>query len=196
MTYGMLRRRILALLDGKEEEMAAGGFSHMPETALTGAVNAAARKAALLSKCIYRRAALTVQKGADGLSAALPQDFISAKTLCRAGQRREMEFELVGGRIFLRGGEDGAYTLGYFAYPAPVDEETPGEYELDYDDLTADIVAYGTATELCHSLYPGDVKRYMRLATEFDERLLAAVPRSGEETVKNGVFGRRRGGFL
>lgn len=196
MTYGMLRRRILALLDVKEEETAAGGFSHMPETALPGAVNSAARKAALLLRCIYKQAEIAVQKETNGLSAALPPDFISAKALCHAGQHRKVEFEIAGDRIFLRNGDVGMYTLGYFAYPAPVDEETPGERELDYDDLMADIVAYGTAAELCHSLYPGDVKRYMRLATEFDERIANAAPRSGEETVKNSVFGRRRGGFL
>lgn len=81
--------------------------------------------------------------------------------------------------------------LSYYAYPTvdPTDTDAP----LPFDDIVADTVAYGAAAELCHAVYPTDMKLYMRLATEFDGRLAAGAPRSGERGVANSVFGRRGG---
>lgn len=195
MTYGMLRDRILSLLDIVKDEIASAGSlllaadSLMPQT-----VDATARKAALLLKCIVKTAVLHFEYGESDAVAVLPSDFISAKQL-RCGRKiyGSESFEAVGGRLWLFAAGTGTYELMYFAYPMRIDESIDGDTELEFDGYAADIVAYGAAAELSHNLYPGDMKRFMRLATEFDERIANAAPRSGDSTVRNSVFGRKRG---
>ena len=181
MTYGMLRDRILSLLDiGTEELASEGSLLSAADGLLPQTVDATARKAALLLKCIVKT--------------AVPSDFISAKQL-RCGRKTygSESFEAVGGRLWFFAAGAGTYELVYFAYPARIDGSIDGDKELEFDDYAADIVAYGAAAELSHSLYPGDMKRFMRLATEFDERAANAAPRSGDSAVRNAVFGRKRG---
>lgn len=195
MTYGMLRDRILSLLDVSTDEVThAGSLLLAADRLLPQTVDAAARKTALLLKCIVRTESLCFQIGAEGVYAALPSDFISAKQL-RCGRKTygDESFEAVGGRLWLFSAGAGTYELTYFAYPMRVDESIDGDVEMEFDDYAADIVAYGVAAELSHSLYPGDMKRFMRLMTEFDERIANASPRSGDGAVRNSVFGRKRG---
>ena len=42
---------------------------------------------------------------------------------------------------------------------------------LDFDDYILDTVVFGAAMDLCQSLYPDNAGKYMRLATEYDERM-------------------------
>lgn len=195
MTYGMLRYRILSLLDiGTEELASEGSLLSAADGLLPQTVDATARKAALLLKCIVKTAVLHFEYGESDAVAVLPSDFISAKQL-RCGRKTygSESFEAVGGRLWFFAAGAGTYELVYFAYPARIDGSIDGDKELEFDDYAADIVAYGAAAELSHSLYPGDMKRFMRLATEFDERAANAAPRSGDSAVRNAVFGRKRG---
>jgi len=195
MTYGMLRGRILSLLDISMEEAASeGSLLLAAERLLPQTADAAARKTALLLKCIVKTERVCFENGADGVFAVLPSDFISAKQL-RCGRKiyGSESFAAAGGKLWLFSGKPGRYELTYFAYPVRIDETMDGDTALELDDYAADIVAYGAAAELSHSLYPGDMKRFMRLITEFDERVANASPRSGELTVRNSVFGRKRG---
>lgn len=195
MTYGMLRDRILMLLDIDGEQPAAmGSVLAAADRLLPDSVFAAARKTALILKCIVRTVSLRFERGADGVSAGLPSDFISAKKL-RCGRKiyDGGSFEAVGGRLWSLAAGEGTYELTYYAYPARLDESADGDTELEFDDYAADTIAYGAAAELCHSVYPGDMKRFMRLITEFDERLVNAAPRSGDRAVANFMFGKRRG---
>lgn len=195
MTYGMLRDRILSLLDiGTEEIASAGSLLLAADSLMPQTVDATARKTALLLKCIVKTVVLRFEHGEHGAMAALPSDFICAKQL-RCGRKiyGSESFEAAGGKLWLFAAGAGIYELTYFAYPLRIDENIDGDTELEFDDYAADIVAYGAAAELSHNLYPGDMRRFMRLATEFDERVANAAPRSGDSAVRNSVFGRKRG---
>ena len=195
MTYGTLKRTVLALLDvNAEEQETAGSLLATVSASFPSLYNTVARKTTQFLKNIEREVLLSFEPCAGGVCAPLPTDFMA---VCEArvfdgGHARDIEIR--GNTAFIAGGAEGEYTLRYFAYPAPADGMTDGATVLDFDDFTADTVAYGMAAELCHSLYPGDMTRYMRLATEYDERIANAAPRIGERSVVNRVFGRRRGG--
>ena len=116
MTYGMLRDRILSLLDIDKDEIASAGSlllaadSLMPQT-----VDAAARKTALLLKCIVKTVELHFERDESGVTAALPFDFISAKQL-RCGRKiyGSESFEAVGGKLLFFAAGAGTYELMYF----------------------------------------------------------------------------------
>ena len=64
MTYGMLRDRILSLLDiGTEELASEGSLLSAADGLLPQTVDATARKAALLLKCIVKTAVLHFEYG-------------------------------------------------------------------------------------------------------------------------------------
>lgn len=129
------------------------------------AVDGTARKVALTSKCVKKQAALRRLPSGKPDPSCLPDDFIS---LCERNN-----------------------TNVYYAYPARITEATPDDFVLEYDGVAFDAIAYGAAAELCSRVYPGDARRYMELATEYDERVAALCERS-LDSIRNSVFGGRR----
>lgn len=124
-------------------------------------IDSAQRKAALIGKFIEKTSQTPLYKNGELDISKLPCDFISA-----ASERR------------------------YYAFPEQITETTDDETELGYDGEAADIVSYGAAMELCGRIYPGDIRKYMRIATEYDERV-AAVCQKNVSRVGNGMFGGR-----
>lgn len=124
-------------------------------------IDSAQRKAALLGKFIIKTSSVPLYKRGELDISALPSDFI-----CAAGEKT------------------------YYAFPEQITEKTDDEVELGYDGEAADVTAYGAAMELCGRIYPADVRKYMRIATEYDERM-AAVCERNVKRVNNGVFGGR-----
>lgn len=193
----MLKKRISALLDLDDEIVETeGSLIGVLNARISPAVQAAARKVAVSLKGIVKQAVLSFIRDGDAAAAPMPSDFISAIRLRHGGKAYGREsFMLEGGNIRLPYGMPGAYELTYYAYPIFADMETDADTEIGLDDFAADAVAYGAAAELCHSIYPGDMTRYMRLVTEFEERLANALPRCAETGVSNTVFGKRRVGL-
>ena len=77
--------------------------------------------------------------------------------------------------------EKGIYTLVYYAFPEKLDENTDDDKALDFDDYILDTLVVGTAMELCANLYPDDNVKYVRFATEYDERMANMYERSIKE---------------
>ena len=86
----------------------------------------------------------------------------------------------------------GTYELTYYAYPAFTDMEADADTEIGLDDFASDAIAYGAAAELCQNIYPGDMTRYMRLVTEWEERIAHICPTSAETKISNTVFTKER----
>ena len=124
-------------------------------------IDSAQRKAATLGKFIVKRSGAALFKNGELNRDVLPEDFISA-----AGEKT------------------------YYAMPAQITDQTDDETELGYDGMMADITAYGVAMELCGKVYPSDVRKYMQIATEYDERVSSLCARP-VAVVHNGMFGRR-----
>ena len=167
MTYGILKQKIFALLDiDGNDIMTEGSAIARIASALPYTVDAVSRKVALHLKNILCCA--TLRFGAES-------------------------FTLIGKNIIFFERGEGDFTVFYYAYPDVYTDETGDETEIPFDDLVADIVAYGAAGELSHTIYPSDMVRYMRLMTEYDERIAAYLPRTGEATVRNSLFSKRKG---
>lgn len=168
------------------------------EGALLAALDSAARKIAVYTKCIKRSAELCFAVENGVCTAELPADFASFAYI-RAGRRiftRE-HFEIIGGRIKSCAPLAGAHELVYFAYPPAVGAESAEETELFADDFICDTAVYGAAMELCAAVFPADVQKYMRLATEYDERMANLITAAGEGArVANLFFAGTRGVFI
>ncbi len=132
------------------------------------------------------------------VSAELPSDF-AAFCYVRAGRvyfGRE-NFEIVSGRLRSDVIGAGAHELVYVAFPAEINTETDENTDLCLDAYVCDTVCYGAAMELCTNIYPTDVQRYMRLATEYDERLANLLTAASDGArVTNGFFTGARGVFI
>ena len=124
-------------------------------------IDSAQRKAAILGKFIIKTTERSFYKNGELDVSVLPDDFI-----CAAGDK------------------------SYYALPKQITEKTSDEDELEYDGIAADITAYGAAMELCGRVYPSDIGKYMRIATEYDERVSALCAQT-LRTVGNGMFGKR-----
>lgn len=195
MTYGMLKRQISALLDlDTDAVQTQGSLLGLLNARISPAVHSAVRKTAVYLGGVVKQAVLSFVRDGDAVTAPLPQDFISALRLGRGGRTYGREaFVREGRSLRLSACGEGLYELTYDAYPAFTDMETDADREIGLDEFAAEAAAYGAAAELCQSIYPGDMTRYMRLATEFDERLVNAFPRTAEKSVSNTVFGKGRG---
>lgn len=195
MTYGELKKRVYSLLDidGREEDTA-GSLAYLIREALVQTVNATARKAAVYLKAIYKTETLYFEKDEIGIRTELPEDAALIKEI-RKGSRRygTVSFERVGNTLFFFGAKEGFYTVGYYAFPVPLEASVKDGALLEMSDALWDAVAYGVCAELCTKAYPGDMKRYMRLATEFDERMTAAYPSGGASGMCERVFSKKRG---
>lgn len=172
MTLGNLKKKIYSVLAIDET-------TELP--ALCYAIDSTARKVASFSKCIKRKATITFVGG----KAEAPADFICAAT--------EMPLiDFYDGKLTIAGGESTTLTVIYYAYPEEVTDSTDNETELPYGGIVFDAVAYGAAGELCASVRPGDVRRYMEIMTEYDERI-AGICSANIKSVSPSVFcGARR----
>ena len=94
------------------------------------------------------------------------------------------------GRLF--SDRAGTYTFVYYAYPTAVTGDTASTYEPELDDYVCDAAAYAAAAELCGRLYPGDNARYMRLMTEYDDRMVRLYEKSIKNTLGS-LFSAGRG---
>ncbi|MBQ7309828.1 MAG: hypothetical protein IJW87_06580 [Clostridia bacterium] len=193
MTYGELKKRIFLLLDVDPAEAAEeGSLAFLISAALAETVNAVARKAAFYLKSIFKTETLYFSADAYGVCAKLPEDAAAVKEI-RKGRHTYgvVSFEKLGDRLFFFDGKEGTYTVGYYAFPHTLGRDSFDEMELEGDVRLWDAVAYGVCAELCSKVYPGDMKRYVRLATEFDERM--TVPsRDIGDGVKDRLFARKR----
>ncbi len=195
MTYAEMKERIFSLLDiDGGEARTAGSMTDVVLAALPAALNATAHKAALHKKPLVKHEELAFSRSAMGLVAEMPRDGFGIVSAEKGGRRYGAEhLTLLGQSIVLFEGTEGAYTVCYYAFPPDVTAETEDTQELFYDAPMADAVAFGTAGELSHLVYPADLARYMRLMTEYDERMTAEPSRVGDTAVQNTLFRRKRG---
>ena len=168
------------------------------ESALLAAIDSAARKIAVYARCIRKSEKLTFCGENGAYSAQLPSDF-AVFGYIRRGMRvwsRE-HFEIMGEKIKSTALVGGEYELFYFAYPPSASAAASEDTELFADRYVCDAVAYGAAMELCESVYASDVQRYMRISTEYDERMANMISSAVSAVrVANGFFGRMRGVFF
>jgi hypothetical protein len=156
------------------------------ERAILDVIDSAVRKVALYTKCIKKSAETCFVGG----SAKLPSDFASFGYIKRGTRIYGRErFEIISGKI-KSADIGGACELVYYAYPEAVGTGTDEERTVFDDDYACDTAVYGAAMELCISACPSDVQRYMRIATEYDERMANMLGKSCGG-VANGFFGGR-----
>lgn len=171
MTLENMKKKIYALLSIDEK-------TKVP--ALCYAIDSAQRKVAVLGKCVRKEAEITFVLG----KADAPADYI-----CQACDAPYIGCS--GGVLSLAKKENRTLSIAYYAYPAEVTDETPDTAELSIDGTAADATAYCAAGELCSSVRPGDVRRYMELMTEYDERM-ASICENGINGIKSTLFSGRR----
>ncbi len=195
MKLGTLKQKIYALLDLSAEDSAlSGGLYVAAESKICGAIDSVLRKTVVFTGARVASAALAFVPDELGAVALLPADFIAVKRLlCGNRVRGREQFEIVGGRLYLFDPNVREGTLFYFAYPPAITETTADDTDLGIDDYDADAVSYGAAAMLCPDLYPADATRYMRLSTEYDERIVNRTGGGAEQTVASTLFSRRRG---
>ena len=194
MTYGKLKQRIYALLDlSSESAVSEGAVIDAVNDALPDAVSSAARKIAATLLCVSRRADVSFSYDGSLICATLPNDFLSLKAVYSGGKRHlASEFETAGGKIYGSCMTVGTADMFYNAYPEDTSEYGDDD-ELEFDDAHADILAYGAALELCSTAFPGDYRRYVVLATEYDERMANACLYGGRtDRVVNSLYSKRR----
>ncbi len=195
MTYGALKHTIFSLLgiDAAEEAQEGSAASRLSD-ALPFAVDSAAKKASLHLKRTVLTETLSFRKGTVGVQTEVPDMAFGVKCIMKNGRLCGPEsFALIGKNlIFFEDGE-GDFEVSFYAFPPSLSEDADEDTELFYDALTAEAVAYGAAGALCHMVYPADMTRYMRLMTEYDERLSLSAVRMDEKAIGNTFF-KRRGG--
>lgn len=194
MTVKEMKNKIYALLDIEEE----GSVFERTDEYIAYVIDSAAKKVAVYTKSIKKSIVLTFSSKNGKVSAELPSDF-AAFCYVRAGRvyfGRE-NFEIVSGRLRSDVIGAGAHELVYVAFPAEINTETDENTDLCLDAYVCDTVCYGAAMELCTNIYPTDVQRYMRLATEYDERLANLLTAASDGArVTNGFFTGARGVFI
>ena len=85
----------------------------------------------------------------------------------------------------------------YVAFPETIDTSTKDETEISLPEDVILAVCYCAAMEICTNIYPSDVQRYMRIATEYDERMASLITSAAEgNVIANSFFSRARGVFL
>lgn len=196
MTLKNIKEKIYSLLDIETAEHSA--FENIykdTEAKINSVIDSVGRKLAVYTKRIKKKCSLAFEYGDGKVFAVLPADFAS---FCYVEKERKIygreEFEIIEGKICGIGISCGIYTLVYYSYPPVLNKNSDENTELYDDTYFGDIVAYGVAAELCADIYPSDLRRYMRLATEYDERLLNIMTSAGETgKVANGFFKNTRG---
>ncbi len=185
MNIKEMKKRIYAVLDIP---------ALTDESAVLAAIDSAARKIALYTKCIKKCEKINFIKENGAFAATLPEDFASFCYIRRGARIYGRErFEIVSEKIksTALGGE---CELIYFAYPPEACKAESDEAVIFSDDYISDAAVYGAAMELCASIRPGDIQRYMRIATEYDERMANMI--SGAcANIANAFFTGMRGVF-
>lgn len=194
MTLKEMKNKIYALLDIEGE----GSVFERTEEYIAYVIDSAAKKVAVYTKSIKKSTVLTFSAENGKASAVLPTDF-AAFCYVRVGRvyyGRE-NFEIVSGRLYSDAVGAGARELVYVAFPAEINADTDENTDIELDAYVCDTVCYGAAMELCTNIYPADVQRYMRLATEYDERLANLLTAASDGArVSNGFFAGARGVFI
>ncbi len=196
MTLKNIKDKIYSLLDIEiSEHSASENIYKDTEAKINSLIDSVGRKLAVYTKRIKKKCSLVFGYGDGEISAVLPADFAAFFYIEKDRKVYGREaFEIIEGKIYGRGISCGTYTLVYYSCPPVLNKNSDENTELYDDTYFGDIVAYGVAAELCADIYPSDLRRYMRLATEYDERLLNIMTSAGETgKVANGFFGSARG---
>ena len=183
MNIKEMKNKIYNLLDFAEFD---------DESAVISAIESTARKVALLTKCIRKSAKINFYSENGECAAILPEDFAVFRCVKRGARIYGRErFEIIGRKIKSMG-LSGECELVYCAYPPAVKSDDDVLFD---DEYVCDAVVYGAAMELLTSVRPADVQRYMRIATEYDERMAGMIS-SAAAGVVNSLFSLGRGLFI
>ncbi len=184
MTLKEIKTKIYALLDVSEgDELLLG--------VLEPAIDSAAKKTALYTRCLKKRATLQFLSENGRAGAALPEDMASF-CYVEAGRNRygREYFDIIDGRIYSKAFGAGVFEFVYAAFPPTISVGMDDGTNLALGEYACDIVCYGAAMELCSCVHPNDAQRYMRLATEYDERMANLLTAANEcRSVANNFFG-------
>ena len=183
MNIKEMKKKIYSLLDIPPFE---------DESAVLSAIESVARKIVIFTKCIRKSAKIFFSAENGGYTAILPSDFaVFCCVKCGTRIYGRERFEILGGKI-KSSAPAGACELLYCAYPPAAESDE----SVIFDDAYAcDTAVYGAAMELLTQVRPDDVQRYMRIATEYDERMAGMI--SGAAAgVANTFFASGRGIFV
>lgn len=177
MTLGKLKNKIYSIL---------GVGADTAISSLCFVIDSALRKVSSICGGIRKSVLLTFSNEGNTVCADMPKDYMrGAFVTGKIGA----EVTPVGDKLCLTALGAGTYTVVYYACPQEISEVTPDETELDTSEGISDTAAYGAAGELCPKLYPGDVRRYLEIMTEYDERI-ETVSENGTRAVIDSVFSR------
>lgn len=186
-----MKNKICALLDISGDEETFVNYS-------AAVIDSAAKKVAVYTKSIKKSADIEFLPDNGKVSAVLPEDF-AAFCYVRSGKiyyGREV-FEIISEKIRSDIIGAGVFEIVYTAFPPEINSQTQEETEIFINDYICDAVCYGAAMELCSNFYPSDVQRYMRLATEYDERLANLLTSASDGArIANSFFAGARGAFV
>lgn len=184
MTFGNLCDKIKMLVGA--DEFAAGentaALQENLKSAMIKSIDMCMRKVAVDARALKKSATMTFYMYEGKPCANKPDDFFA-----------EAEPDGVyAGADFLFAEKAGTYTIVYYAYPTAITSATSDSAVLELDDIACDAVAYAAAAELCQRIYPDDRYRYMRLMTEYDDRM-TAIYKKGISARLGSIFSAKRG---
>lgn len=196
MTLKETKNMIYAIL-GVDVNDSEGSIYKKTESYIPYVIDSAAKKVASYTRCIKKSAVLSFSSENGKMSASLPSDFASF-CYVKAGRIYGREhFEIISGKIRTQTLGSCTAELVYAAFPETVDASMKEETELSLPEDALLAVCYGAAMEICTNIYPSDVQRYMRIATEYDERMSALITAAAEaNSVANSFFFSTRGVFI
>lgn len=184
MTLKEIKTRIYALLDISESDELLSGI-------LEPILDSAAKKTALYTRCMKKRTTLRFTSENGRARAKAPDDMASFCYIEAGNVRCGREyFDIIDGYLYSRALGAGTFELVYAAFPPTISAETDESMDIPLEAHVCDIVCYGAAMELCSCVHPNDAQRYMRLATEYDERMANIMTAASEcRSVANNFFG-------
>ena len=178
-TLGQLKKKIYMSLDayshnGKLPDFA-GNILEDTEIRINTAIDSVLKKIVAACRGLVKISAIpSLRDESLGYEyIALPADFMAVKAIKSKAKKAVCDFEyhILQKRLVSYDMPSGEYILIYYAFPPTIDEDSDDDLPLDFDDYILDTAVFGAAMELCLSLYPSDAGKYMRLATEYDERM-------------------------
>lgn len=196
MTLKEIKNKIYAILD-IDTSAGEGSVYSKVEGYITYIIDGALKKTALYAKCIKKSVQLYFSAENGKMSATLPEDFASFYYV-RAGRVYGREcFEIISQKIRTRCAGIFAAELVYVAFPETITADTDENAEIPLPENVMDTACYACAMEICTNIYPADVQRYMRIATEYDERNALLLSAAAEaNNIANGFFSHARGVFV
>ncbi len=190
MTYTDIQQKIFTLLGVDASDQDNGSAYAVIVPVLPYTVDSVLRKTVLYLKNYVRTEDFYFVKGTVGVQTTLPDAAFAVRSIEKNGKVYGSEsFMMLGRELIFFEAQEGSFTVSYDAFPPSFADHMQKDLVFPLDDYTADLLAYGAAGELCHLLYPSDLTKYMRLMTEYDERMAAVSLRSGDTAVKNTLFG-------